>query len=190
MSRFSASIPSWARWRQSPPPVSSRFGERDSSASPRPAESARGCSSGCSAWHSSGWRSFHSASRRSGGSEGTTSPTWTTPAGSSTTFSVPAASSCSSCLALLIVMALAGLWRRAWWVAAVRLSSAVTLLFAFVQPYLLPDLHPLRDPALAAEARQLAADGVCPASRSASRTPTTWAAPRTPRRRDSTAQGA
>jgi STE24 endopeptidase len=62
------------------------------------------------------------------------------------------------CLALLIVMALAALWRRAWWVAAVPALLAVTLLFAFVQPYLLPDLHPLRDPALAAEARQLAAD--------------------------------
>jgi STE24 endopeptidase len=60
--------------------------------------------------------------------------------------------------ALLIVMALAGVWRRAWWVAAVPALLAVTLLFAFVQPYLLPDLHPLRDPALAAEAKQLAAD--------------------------------
>jgi Zn-dependent protease with chaperone function len=60
--------------------------------------------------------------------------------------------------ALLIVMALAGVWRRAWWVAAVPALLAVTLVFAFVQPYLLPDLHPLRDPALAAEAKQLAAD--------------------------------
>ncbi len=61
-------------------------------------------------------------------------------------------------LALLIVMALAGVWRRAWWVAAVPALLAITLLFAFVQPYLLPGLHSLRDPALAAEARQLAAD--------------------------------
>jgi STE24 endopeptidase len=60
------------------------------------------------------------------------------------------------CLALLIVMALAGLWRRAWWVAAVPALLAVTLLFAFLQPYLLPDLHPLRDPALAADAQRLA----------------------------------
>ena len=73
--------------RRSPSPASSRFGERDSSASPRPAESARGCSSGCSAWRSSGWRSFHSASRRSGGTKATTSPTWTTSAGSSATSS-------------------------------------------------------------------------------------------------------
>jgi STE24 endopeptidase len=61
-------------------------------------------------------------------------------------------------LALLIVMALAGLWRRAWWVAAVPALLAIALLFAFVQPYLLPNLHPLRDPELAVEARQLAAD--------------------------------
>jgi Zn-dependent protease with chaperone function len=61
-------------------------------------------------------------------------------------------------LALLIVMALAGVWRRAWWVAAVPALLAVTLVFAFVQPYLLPGQHPLRDPALAAEARRLAAD--------------------------------
>ncbi len=61
-------------------------------------------------------------------------------------------------LALLIVMALAGLWRRAWWIATVPALLAVALLFAFAQPYLLPDLHPLRDPALAADARQLAAE--------------------------------
>jgi STE24 endopeptidase len=61
-------------------------------------------------------------------------------------------------LALVIVMALAGVWRRAWWVAAVPALLAIALLFAFVQPYLIPDLHPLRDPALAADARQLAAD--------------------------------
>jgi Zn-dependent protease with chaperone function len=61
-------------------------------------------------------------------------------------------------LALLIVMALAGVWRRAWWVVAVPALLTVALLFAFVQPYLLPSLHPLRDPALAADARQLAAD--------------------------------
>jgi STE24 endopeptidase len=61
-------------------------------------------------------------------------------------------------LALLVVMALAGLWRRAWWVAAIPALLAITLLFAFVQPYLVPDLHPLRDPALAADARRLAAE--------------------------------
>jgi STE24 endopeptidase len=61
-------------------------------------------------------------------------------------------------LALLIVMALAGLWRRVWWIAAVPALLAVTLAFAFLQPYLLPGQEPLRDPALAADARALATD--------------------------------
>jgi STE24 endopeptidase len=64
-------------------------------------------------------------------------------------------------LALLIVMGLAGLWRRFWWLAAVPALAAVILIFTFLQPYLIPDLHPLRDPALAADARELAtAQGV------------------------------
>jgi STE24 endopeptidase len=64
-------------------------------------------------------------------------------------------------LALLIVMALAGLWRRRWWLAAVPALLAVNVLFAFVQPYLLPNLHALRDPQVAADARQLAeAEGI------------------------------
>lgn len=61
-------------------------------------------------------------------------------------------------LALLIVMALAGVWRRGWWLPAAPALVAVSLLFAFVQPYLIPDLDPLRDPQLAADARQLAAE--------------------------------
>ena len=60
-------------------------------------------------------------------------------------------------LALLIVMSLAGLWRRRWWLAAVPALLGVALLFAFVQPYLIPSVHPLRDPAVAADARRLAA---------------------------------
>jgi STE24 endopeptidase len=64
-------------------------------------------------------------------------------------------------LALLIVMALAGVWRRRWWLAAAPALVAVSLLFAFVQPYLIPDLHPLRDPAIAADASKLAsAEGI------------------------------
>jgi STE24 endopeptidase len=47
-------------------------------------------------------------------------------------------------------------WRRRWWLAAGPALLAVGLLFAFVQPYLIPDLHPLRDPSLAADARQIA----------------------------------
>ena len=60
-------------------------------------------------------------------------------------------------LALLIVMALAGVWRRHWWLPAAPALVAIGVLFAFVQPYLIPDLDPLRDPRVAADARQLAA---------------------------------
>jgi STE24 endopeptidase len=60
-------------------------------------------------------------------------------------------------LGLLIVMALAGLWRRWWWLAAAPALLAVTFLFAFLQPYLIPDLHSLRDPALVSDARAIAA---------------------------------
>jgi STE24 endopeptidase len=64
-------------------------------------------------------------------------------------------------LAMLIVMALAGVWRRAWWIAAAPALVAVTLAFAFVQPYLIPDQHPVRDPGIAADAEGLAdAEGV------------------------------
>lgn len=59
-------------------------------------------------------------------------------------------------LALLIVMALTGLWRRAWWIAAAPALVAVTLAFAFVQPYLIPGQHDVHKAAIAADARQLA----------------------------------
>jgi STE24 endopeptidase len=60
-------------------------------------------------------------------------------------------------LALLVVMALAGVWRRRWWLAAAPALMAIGVLFAFAQPYLIPDIDPLRDPRAAADARQLAA---------------------------------
>jgi STE24 endopeptidase len=60
-------------------------------------------------------------------------------------------------LALLIVMALAGLWRRRWWMAAVPALVAVGFVFAFAQPYLIADLVPVRDPALANSASEIAA---------------------------------
>ncbi|HEX3262764.1 MAG TPA: M48 family metalloprotease [Solirubrobacterales bacterium] len=60
-------------------------------------------------------------------------------------------------LAMLIVMALTGVWRRAWWVAAAPALVAVFLAFAFVQPYLIPGQHPVRNPAIAADADRLAA---------------------------------
>ncbi len=62
-------------------------------------------------------------------------------------------------LAMLIVMALTGVWRRAWWVAAAPALVAVLLAFAFVQPYLIPDQHPVHNPAIAADADKLAAAG-------------------------------
>jgi STE24 endopeptidase len=61
-------------------------------------------------------------------------------------------------LALLIVMALTGVWRRAWWIAAAPALVAVSLLFGFLQPYLIPGQHALHNQAIAADARELAAD--------------------------------
>jgi STE24 endopeptidase len=60
-------------------------------------------------------------------------------------------------LAMLIVMALTGVWRRAWWIAAAPALVAVMLAFGFVQPYLIPDQHPVHDQAIAADADKLAA---------------------------------
>jgi STE24 endopeptidase len=63
--------------------------------------------------------------------------------------------------AILIVMALAGLTRSYWWALGAPVFIGLAVLFAFVVPYLAPDLHPLRDPELAADARRLAeAQGV------------------------------
>jgi Zn-dependent protease with chaperone function len=61
-------------------------------------------------------------------------------------------------LAILIVMALAGVWRRAWWLAAAPALVAVLLAFGFVQPYLIPEQHEVRNPAIAADAQKLAAE--------------------------------
>jgi STE24 endopeptidase len=66
-------------------------------------------------------------------------------------------------LALLIVMGLAAVWRRAWWLAAVPALIAVALAFAFVQPYLFPGLDPVRDPELREDTRAIAAEqGISP----------------------------
>jgi STE24 endopeptidase len=63
------------------------------------------------------------------------------------------------CFALLIVMGIAGKLPRAWWAPGAATFVALGALFAFVQPYLLPDLHPLsaERPALAQAARRIAA---------------------------------
>jgi len=60
------------------------------------------------------------------------------------------------CAAILVVMALARPLRDTWWIPGAAVFVALGLLFTFVGPYLLPDLHPLRDDRLAADARQLA----------------------------------
>jgi STE24 endopeptidase len=59
------------------------------------------------------------------------------------------------CLALLIVMVLAGVLGRRWWIAGAPVFVGLAILFAFVYPYLLP-LEPLRDPGLRAASRTFA----------------------------------
>ena len=46
------------------------------------------------------------------------------------------------CLWLVITMALASVFRRTWWLAAVPLFVGLALLFAFVSPYLVAEQHP------------------------------------------------
>ena len=59
-------------------------------------------------------------------------------------------------LALLVVMALARPLPRLWWVPGAAVFVGLALLLAFVSPYLLPDVHPLRPAGLAADAERLA----------------------------------
>jgi STE24 endopeptidase len=67
------------------------------------------------------------------------------------------------CLALLIVMALARPLGERWWIVGGPFFVGLALLFAFVQPYLIPGVHRLRDPDLAAAARVLERrEGVAP----------------------------
>jgi STE24 endopeptidase len=61
------------------------------------------------------------------------------------------------CLALLIVMALAGLLGDRWWIVGGPVFVALATLFVFVSPYLMTDTHRLRNRALVAEARRLEA---------------------------------
>jgi STE24 endopeptidase len=58
--------------------------------------------------------------------------------------------------ALLVAMGLARALGRWWWAAAAPAFAAIALLFAFVTPFLIPSVHPLRDPKLLAEASALA----------------------------------
>jgi STE24 endopeptidase len=57
------------------------------------------------------------------------------------------------CLALLIVMALAGWLGERWWLPGTAVFVGLGALFAFVSPWLIsPETDPLRDPALVAAA--------------------------------------
>ncbi|HEX5990139.1 MAG TPA: M48 family metalloprotease [Solirubrobacterales bacterium] len=59
------------------------------------------------------------------------------------------------CLGFAVMMGLAGTMRRWWWLVATPAFAALTLLFVFVSPYLIPDTSPLDNPWLVAEARKL-----------------------------------
>ncbi len=58
--------------------------------------------------------------------------------------------------ALLVAMGLAGISRRWWWVGAAPLFAALALLSSYLSIYLIPNTHPLRDPATSADMRSLA----------------------------------
>jgi Zn-dependent protease with chaperone function len=58
-------------------------------------------------------------------------------------------------LAILIVMALARPFRRHWWLPAAPAFAALALLTAFVAPFLIPDLRPLKNERVASDARRL-----------------------------------
>jgi len=59
-------------------------------------------------------------------------------------------------LALAVAMGVAGLTRRWWWALASPVFVGLALLSTFAGPYLVPNTHPLRDPAVLADARALA----------------------------------
>ena len=60
------------------------------------------------------------------------------------------------CFAIAIVMGFAGLVGNRWWLAGVPALVAVAVLIAFVSPFLIGQVHSLRNPAVRADARQLA----------------------------------
>jgi STE24 endopeptidase len=59
------------------------------------------------------------------------------------------------CVGIGIMMGLAGVMRRWWWLVAAPAFLGLSLLFAFLSPYLIPDTSPVSSPALRAEARAL-----------------------------------
>ncbi len=67
------------------------------------------------------------------------------------------------CLALLIVMALAGVMGDRWWLVGGPVFVGLAALFLSVSPYLLPNIHRLDDRALLADARAYErAEGIGP----------------------------
>lgn len=58
------------------------------------------------------------------------------------------------CLAILIVMGLAGPLRDWWWIPGGFVFAGLALLFTFIFPYLIGDQRPLRDPDLRAQAQE------------------------------------
>jgi STE24 endopeptidase len=60
------------------------------------------------------------------------------------------------CLAILIVMGLAGPLRDLWWIPGGAVFVGLATLFAFLLPYLIPSQEKLRDPVLLADADRLA----------------------------------
>jgi STE24 endopeptidase len=62
---------------------------------------------------------------------------------------------------VLVVMGLARLTPRHWWIPAAAVFVCLGALFTYVSPYLVSDTHRLRDPKLAAAAKRIAvAEGV------------------------------
>src|SRR5436853_22819 len=60
------------------------------------------------------------------------------------------------CVAIAIVMALAGPFRRTWWIPGGAVFTGLALLFAFLSPYLMPDLGGLHRHDLRVAAAHLA----------------------------------
>jgi STE24 endopeptidase len=60
------------------------------------------------------------------------------------------------CLAILIVMGLAGPLRDFWWIPGGVVFVGLATLFAFLLPYLIPSQEPLRDPLLRRDVQRLA----------------------------------
>jgi STE24 endopeptidase len=58
-------------------------------------------------------------------------------------------------IAVVIVMGIAGVLPRLWWIAAAPVFVAIAVLQTFVSPYLLLDTHPLRDPQLTRAAERI-----------------------------------